>query len=75
MKLDLVSSTVGANCHALRLDLRVGALTDVMNNGMQGTQEFIQVQASRRIKAPHPMCVGCIMIAWVETPSTPPFIC
>jgi hypothetical protein len=22
-----------------------------------------------------PMCVSCIMIAWVETPSTPPFIC
>jgi hypothetical protein len=21
------------------------------------------------------MCDGCIMITWVETPSTPPFIC
>jgi hypothetical protein len=25
-------------------------------------------------KTLRPMCVGCIMIAWVETPSTPPFI-
>jgi hypothetical protein len=33
-------------------------LTDVMNNGSQGTQGFIQVQAAQGI-------------AWVETPSTP----
>jgi hypothetical protein len=50
-------------------------LTDVMNNGMQGTQGFIQVQVSHRIIALRPVCISCIMIAWVETPSTPPFIC
>jgi hypothetical protein len=27
-----------------------------------------------RIKTLCPICVGCIMIAWVETPSTSPFI-
>jgi hypothetical protein len=48
---------------------------DVMNNEMQGTQGFIQVQASQRIIALCHVCVDCIMIAWVETPSTPPFIC
>jgi hypothetical protein len=32
----------------LQLDLRVGVLTDVKNNGMQGTQGFIQVRASMR---------------------------
>jgi hypothetical protein len=50
-------------------------LTDVMNNGTQGTQGFIQVQVSRRIIALCLVCVGCIMSAWVETPSTTPFIC
>jgi hypothetical protein len=25
-------------------------------------------------KTLHPVCVDCIMIAWVDTPSTPPFI-
>jgi hypothetical protein len=43
-------------------------LTDAMNIGMQGTRGFIQVQASRRIIALRPVCVGCIMIVWVETP-------
>jgi hypothetical protein len=48
-------------------------ITDVMNNGTQGTQGFIQVQASRRIIALHPVCVGCIIIAWVKTPLYPSF--
>jgi hypothetical protein len=74
MKLDLVSPTMGANCRGLCLDLRVGVLTDVMNNGTRGSRGFIEVQASRSIIALCPMCVGCIMIAWVETPSTTPFI-
>jgi hypothetical protein len=26
------------------------------------------------MKTLHPVCIGCIMIALVETPSTPPFI-
>jgi hypothetical protein len=30
-----VSPTVGANCHGVRLDLRVGLLTDMENNGRQ----------------------------------------
>jgi hypothetical protein len=41
---------------------------------MQGTLGFIQVHASVRIKNLRHVCVDCIMIAWVETPSTPPFI-
>jgi hypothetical protein len=45
-------------------------LTDMENNGTQGTQGFIQVQASVRIKTQYPVCIGCIMIACVETPST-----
>jgi hypothetical protein len=49
-------------------------LTDVENNGTQETQGFIQVCASIRIKTLQPVWVGCIMIPWVETPSTPPFI-
>jgi hypothetical protein len=53
--------------------LRVGVLTDVENNGTQGRRGFIQLWASRRIKTLCPVCVGCIMIAWVETPSTPLF--
>jgi hypothetical protein len=35
----------------LQLDLRVWVLTDVKNNGTQGTQGFIQVRASVRIKS------------------------
>jgi hypothetical protein len=46
-------------------------LTDVENNGTQGARGFILVQASQRIIALSPMCVGCTMIAWVEIPSTP----
>jgi hypothetical protein len=49
-------------------------LTDVENNGTQETRGFIQVRASVRIKTLHLVCVGCIMIAWIETPSTHPFI-
>jgi hypothetical protein len=37
-------------------------------------QEFIQVYASRRIISIRHVCVGCIMIVWVETPSTPLFV-
>jgi hypothetical protein len=69
MKLDLVGPMVCTNCHGLGLDLRVGVLTDVENNGTQETRGFIQVQASVRIKTLHPVCVSCIMIHWVETPS------
>jgi hypothetical protein len=65
---------VGPNCHGFLLDLRVGVLTDAENKDTQGTREFIQVHASVRIKIQRPMCVGCIIIRWVETPSTPPFI-
>jgi hypothetical protein len=49
-------------------------LTDMENNGTQVTQGFIQVQAFMGIKILRPVCVSCIIIAWVETPSTPPFI-
>jgi hypothetical protein len=37
----------------------------------------VRVYASlglREDKTLCPMCIGCIMMAWVETPSTPPFI-
>jgi hypothetical protein len=44
---------------------------DVENNGMQETRGFIQVRASMRIKTLRPVCVGCIMIRWIETTSTP----
>jgi hypothetical protein len=74
MKLDLLNPTVGANYRGLRLDFRVGVLTDVENNGTQETRGFIQVQTSMRIKSECPVCVSCIMIASVETPSTNPFI-
>jgi hypothetical protein len=63
-----------SSCCGLWLDLRVGVLTDVENNGIQRTRGFIQVRASMRIKTLHVVCVGCIMIHWIETPSTPPFI-
>jgi hypothetical protein len=62
MKLDLVSPTVGANYHGLRLDLRIGMLTDMENNEMHGTREFIYVWASMRIRTLHPMCASSIMI-------------
>jgi hypothetical protein len=48
--------------------------TNVENNGTQERREFIWVHASVRIKALHPVCVGCIKIGCVETPSTPYFI-
>jgi hypothetical protein len=35
-------------------------LTDVKNNGTQGTRGFIQVQASVRIKTICPVCVGVL---------------
>jgi hypothetical protein len=49
-------------------------LTDVENNEMQGTQWFIQVRAYVRIKTIRPVCIDCIIIYWVETPSTHSFI-
>jgi hypothetical protein len=49
-------------------------LTDVENNGTQGTRWIIQVRASMRIKTLRPVCVDYIIIHWIETPSTPPFI-
>jgi hypothetical protein len=69
-----VSPTVCVNYSGLLLDLGVGMLIDVENNGTQETRGFIQVQASVRIKPLCHVCVNCIMIAWVDTPSTPPFI-
>jgi hypothetical protein len=36
---------------------------------MQETRGFIQVQPSVTVKTLLPVCIGCIMIAWVETPS------
>jgi hypothetical protein len=47
---------------------------DVENNGTQEIQKFIQVRASVKLKPLRHVCVGCIMISWIETPSTPPFI-
>jgi hypothetical protein len=38
------------------------------------TRVFRQVQTSVRIIIIHPMLL-CIMICWIETPSTPHFIC
>jgi hypothetical protein len=49
-------------------------LMDIEKMGTQGTQGFIQVRASVRIKTLCPVCVGCIMIAWAKTSSTTPFI-
>jgi hypothetical protein len=69
-----VSPTVGANSLGLCLDLRVGVLTDMENNRTQETRGFIQVWASMKIKTLRHVCINCIMIAWVENPSTPPFI-
>jgi hypothetical protein len=43
------------------------------NNVTQGTRGFIQIRASVRTKTLCPVR-QCIMIHWVETPSTPPFI-
>jgi hypothetical protein len=63
MKLYLVSLTVGANYHGLCIDLIVGVLMNVENNGMQGTRGFIKVQASIRIKTLRYVCVSCIMIS------------
>jgi hypothetical protein len=54
--------------------LRVAVLTDVENNETQETRGFIQVWASVRIKTLCSVCVDCIMISLVETPSTHPFI-
>jgi hypothetical protein len=45
----------------------------VENNGTQETRGFIQVRASVGIKTLCPVCVSCIMISLVETPSTHPF--
>jgi hypothetical protein len=38
-------------------------LTDMENNEMHGTQEFIYVWASMRIRTLHPMCASSIMIS------------
>jgi hypothetical protein len=46
---------------------------DVENNGMQGTRWIIQVWASVRIKILRPVCIGCIIIRWIETPFYPSF--
>jgi hypothetical protein len=43
-------------------------LTDVENNGTERHEGFRQVWASMRVKTVHPRCVGCLVIAWVETP-------
>jgi hypothetical protein len=51
---------VGANWREPHVDLRVGVLTDVKNNGMQGTRGFIQVWAFMRIKTLRHVCVGVL---------------
>jgi hypothetical protein len=58
----------------LRLDLRVGVLTDVKNNGTRETWGFRQVRASLRIKTICPVCIGVLWLLGFETLSTPPFI-
>jgi hypothetical protein len=40
----------------------------------EGHEGFRQVRASMRITTLRPV-FSCILICWIETPSTPPFIC
>jgi hypothetical protein len=47
---------------------------DAKNNGTQGTRGVIQVRAPCEDKIPMSYVRRCIMIYWVETLSTPPFI-
>jgi hypothetical protein len=49
-------------------------LTNVKNIRTQEIQGVIQVQVSVRIRILHHMCVSCIIIIWIETPSTLSFI-
>jgi hypothetical protein len=44
----------------LRLDLRVGVLTDAKNNGTRGIRGFRQARASLRIKTLRPVCIGVL---------------
>jgi hypothetical protein len=44
----------------LRLDLRVGVLTNAKNNGTQETRWFRQVQASLQIKIIRPICASVL---------------
>jgi hypothetical protein len=47
---------------------------DVENNVMQRTLGFIQVRAFVRIKILRSVCIGCIIIRWIETSSITFFI-
>jgi hypothetical protein len=49
-----------ASCHGFWLDLRVGVLTDMENNGTQWARGFIQVWASMRIK-PYVLCALVVL--------------
>jgi hypothetical protein len=57
-------------------------MTRFESRGAHGRGEQLNVRDTRvyigsdlhEDKTLCPMCVGCIMIAWVEIPSTPPFI-
>jgi hypothetical protein len=44
----------------LQLNLRVGVLMDVKNNGTQGTWGYRKVRASLQIKTLRPVCVGVL---------------
>jgi hypothetical protein len=52
----------------LRLDLRVGVLTNAKNNGTWGTQGFRQVQASFQIKTLHHVCIGVLWLLGSRPP-------
>jgi hypothetical protein len=69
-----MSPIVGANCHGFILDLRVEVLTDAENNGNAGDTRVYTGLGLREDKNPTSCVRWCIMIRWVETPSTPPFI-
>jgi hypothetical protein len=47
---------------------------DVMNNRTQWTRIYAGSVLSGD-NSTTSLCVGCIIIVWVETPSTPSFIC
>jgi hypothetical protein len=74
MKLDLVSPTMGANCH--------GFTTGFESSGAHGYEEQWNMRDTRVYigsglladKNTMSYMCRCIMIAWVETLPTPPFV-
>jgi hypothetical protein len=74
MKLDLISRMVGANYH--------GFTTRIESRGAHGYEEKWNARDMGVLigsdllvdKNPTSYVHRCIMIAWVKTPSTPPFI-